>query len=158
MAADVGPSGQALMRTVNRILAKMANLLSRGRAEREMSREMEGHVTLLTDEFERRGMSPPDARMAALKSFGGVEQAREMHREARSFIWIEQTVQDLRYALRGLLRIPGFTLVAVLTLALGIGVNTALFTAYNAVALKRLPVRDPEHLLRFERWFENGGL
>lgn len=140
---------------MKRIRSKLVNFISGGRADREMAREMEAHLALMRDEFERRGMAPDQARRAALIAFGGMEQTRELHREARSFVWIEQTWQDIRYAARGLARTPSFTAMAVLTLALGIGVNTALFTTYNAVALKPLPVSDPDRVLRFERWFES---
>lgn len=73
----------------------------------------------------------------------------------RSFVWLEQLCQDLRHACRGLLRHAGFTLTAVITLALGIGVNTTIFATFNAMALKPLPVADPDHVMRFERWFES---
>lgn len=140
---------------MRRGLAKAACLFFRNRAERQRSREIQSHLALAQDEFERRGLSPSDARLAALRSFGGVEQATELHRGERSFLWIGQTVQDLRHAFRGLAKTPGFTLTAIMALALGIGVNTTLFSLFNAVALKPLPVSDPGHVVRFERWFES---
>jgi hypothetical protein len=73
--------------------------------------------------------------LAARRAYGGVEQAKQMHRNERSILWLEQTVQDLRHSCRALARSPGFTLVAVITLAPEIGVNTTLFSAYNAIAL-----------------------
>ncbi|MGP0076638.1 MAG: ADOP family duplicated permease [Bryobacteraceae bacterium] len=141
---------------MRRFFARLWNLLWPARAEREMSREIEAHLDLLEDEFERRGMPRKDARLAALRAYGGVEQAKELHRGERSFLAVEQTLRDFRHAFRGLGHNPGFTLVAVLTLALGIGVNTALFTTYDAVALKPLPVADPDSVVRIERWFESG--
>src|SRR5579863_9273162 len=132
-------------------IARLSNLLRPGRADREMSREIDAHLALLEDEFERRGMPHQDARLAALRAYGGVEQAKELHRGERSFVAVEQTLRDFRHALRVLGHNPGFTLVAVLTLALGIGVNTALFTTYDAVALKPLPVADPGSVVRTER-------
>ncbi len=140
---------------MRRFAARFGNLVRPGRAEREMSREIESHLALLRVDFERRGFSPEDARIAARRAYGGIEQAKELHREARSFLWIEQLWQDVRYAMRSLIRTPGFTLLAILTLALGIGVNTTLFSVYSAVALKPLPIADPDRVLRFERWFEN---
>jgi predicted permease len=141
---------------LRRAPAKLAALLFRRRAERELAREMDAHLALAQDEFESQGMAPGEARLAARRAMGGVEQAKELHRDERSFLWIEQGVQDLRHACRALARNPGFTVTAVLTLALGIGVNTALFSLFNAVALKPLPVRDPDRVVRFERWFESG--
>jgi macrolide transport system ATP-binding/permease protein len=118
-----------------------------------MVREIDAHLTLLQDEFERQGMSPEDARRAARRTYGGLEQAKELHRDARSFVWVEQFFKDLRYAWSNLLRNPGFTLTAVVALALGIGVNATIFGIYNAVALKQLPVADPSSVMRVKRWF-----
>ncbi len=140
------------MRAIRRFVAKFSNMLFRGHAELELTREVTAHLTLLQDEFESRGMTPQEASLAARRAYGGVEQAKELHRAERSFAWIEQAAQDLRHGVCGLTRNPGFTLIAVIALALGIGVNTALFTTYNAVALKPLPVADPDHVVRWARW------
>jgi len=140
---------------MRRFAARFGNLVRPSRAEREMSREIESHLALLQEDFERRGFSSEDARSAARRAYGGIEQAKELHRETRSFLWIEQLWQDARYALRSLIRTPGFTLLAILTLALGIGVNTTLFSVYSAVGLKPLPIADTDRVLRFERWFDN---
>ena len=146
------------MKHWRRMLAKLRNLLHNERADAELAREVESHLTLLQEEFTRRGMSPEEARQAARRSYGGVEQAKQSHREERSILWIEQTIQDIRHACRALGRTPGFTLVAVVTLALGIGVNTTIFSAYDAVALKPLPVADAKRVVRLERWFESRSL
>ena len=138
---------------MRRFLSRFANLFRGRDADREMTREIDAHLTLLQDEFERHGMSQEDARRAAHSAYGGVEQTKELHRDARSFVWIEQFFKDLRYAWSSLLRSPGFTLIAVGALALGIGVNATIFGIYNAVALKQLPVADPSSVVRVKRWF-----
>ena len=113
---------------MRRFLARLANFFRREQAEREMAREISAHRALLEEDFERRGLPPEEAKLAALRSFGGVEQSKELHRDARSLIWLEQSLKDVQYAIRGLFRTPTFTATAVVTLALGIGANTAIFT------------------------------
>lgn len=141
-----------LMRTI----AQIGNLIRYRRADEELEREIAAHVALLEEEYERRGMSKDEARASARRKLGGVEQVKQAHRDQRSIPWLEQTRQDLRHACRTFARNPGFALVAVVTLAAGIGVNTTLFTAYDAVALKPLPVADPSQVVRLERWFVHG--
>jgi len=140
---------------MRRFLARCVAFLRSGRAERELEREVSAHLGLLEEDFERRGLPPAEARLAARRAYGGVDRAKELHREARSFVWLEQLAQDLRHAARSLSRAPGFALLAIATLALGVGVNTSLFTAYDAVALRPLPVADPDRVVRLERWFDD---
>lgn len=141
-----------------RTAAKIRNLWRSKSADEELDREIALHLTLLEEQYERRGMSHEEAHTAARQTLGGVEQTKQAHRDQRALVSLEQTRQDLRYAWRTLSRNPGFTLVAVATLAAGIGVNTTLFTAYDSVALKPLPVAHPEQVVRLERWFKNGWL
>jgi predicted permease len=146
------------MKRWRRMIAKIRTLLRNERAEEELAREIASHLALLEEDLQRRGMTSEEARLAARRAYGGVERAKQLHRDERSILWLEQTVQDLRHAFRALTRSPGFTIVAVITLALGIGVNTTVFSAYNAVALKPLPVADARRVVRLERWFESGAL
>ena len=113
-----------------------------------MNAELRAHLDVLTERNVAAGMSPEEARFAAQRDFGGVAQIQERARDERRSVWIEQLGQDLRYAARALMRAPAFTITAVLTLALGIGVNVAVFSVYNLVSLRPLPVKDPDGLVR----------
>ena len=146
-----------LTRTIaTRTIAKIRNLWHGRRADEELEREIGSHVAMIEEEYERQGMSHEQAHAAARRALGGVEQAKQAHRDQRSFLWLEQTRQDVRQACRTFARNPGFTLVALATLAAGIGVNTTIFTAYDAVALKPLPVADASRVVRLKRWFTHG--
>jgi putative ABC transport system permease protein len=136
------------MTFLRRFTYKLRNFLRPRAAEEDLGREIRSHLQLLQDEFQRRGMSADEARLAAKRAYGGVEQAKELHREERSWIWLEQFRQDARLASRALLKSPGFSITAILTLALGIGANTAIFSLINSVILKTLPVSHPERLLQ----------
>ncbi len=133
-----------------RFLCKLRNFVRPARSEEDLTREIGSHLELLQDDFRRRGMSPDEARLAAKRAYGGIEQAKELHREARSWLWLEQVRQDIRFSIRTLRNSPGFSLTAVLTLALGIGANTAIFSLIDAVMVKALPVNHPEQLVQVD--------
>jgi len=130
-----------------KLLRKLHGLLRRRKIDKEMSEEMRLHLELQTERNIAAGMDPDEARYAARREFGGVEQIKERCRDQRGWVWLEQTMHDFRYAVRSLKRNPGFTVTAVLTLALGIGVNAALFTVYDIIALRPLPCREPDELV-----------
>ena len=92
-------------------------------------------------------MTADEARLAARRAMGSVALAKDLHRDARSFVWLEDLRRDLRHAARALRRAPGFTVVAVFTLGLGIGVNTTFFTIVNAICLRGLPIDEPDRVM-----------
>jgi predicted permease len=121
------------------------------RLDRDLDEEISAHLAMQEEEFRQRGMSAAEARAAAHREFGGVAQTAEVYRERRGLPWLETAVQDIRYTLRGLRGSPGFTAAAVLSLALGIGANTAIFSMYHALLLRMLPVQHPEELVTLYR-------
>src|SRR5580693_2318623 len=133
---------------LRRLLSKFWCLFHNARAEEELEREITAHLALLEDDFLRKGMSAEEAHLAARRAYGGVEQAKQLHRDERSILWLEQLRQDVRYAFRQVRRSPGFAATVILTIALGIGANTAIFTLVHAILMKSLPVANPASLYR----------
>lgn len=136
------------MKPLRRLWMRMWNSVTRGSGERRLREEIEQHIALDTEAKIRAGMAPKDARRAALLKFGAVQAIREGYHSEKSLPAVETILRDCKYALRISQKSPAFTVVAVLTLGLGIGANAAIFTLINALMLKKLPVVDPKALVR----------
>jgi len=144
---------------VRRFLSRLRNLVRPGHAERDLAREIDAHLTLIEDAARARGMSPEEARRAARLSIGGIEQTKELHRQARSFAPLEDARRDVVYGLRLLKRSPIFTLTAALSFAIGVGANTAIFAVANSL-IARPPdgVQDAAALVDIGAARGDGGL
>jgi putative ABC transport system permease protein len=129
--------------------AKLKGLFGRREHENELEEELRGHLDALTEENIRRGMTPEEARYAARREFGVVEQIKERYREQRGLPFLDTLLQDLRFALRTLAKRPGFAAVAILTLALGIGATTAVFSVVDRLLFRSLPYPHDERLVSF---------
>ena len=136
-------------------LARRLSMLLRGHQfDADMEEEMRLHLELRVQERIRAGLSPEQARFAARRRFGNPTVLREMSHMAWGWQWFERFLQDVSYGLRAMLRSPGVTVIAILSLALGIGANTAIFSLLDAVMLRSLPVQEPDRLVLFGhgRW------
>ena len=140
----------SLREAVNRVLA----LFRREPLDRELDVEMASHLEMAIDENIAHGMTREEARRQALIRFGGVQQAREQQREARGVPWLEALMQDFRYALRAVRRNPGFSCVVILILALGIGANSAVFSAIDAIVLRPLAFPHGDELVEMHEYYQ----
>ncbi|HEX3436569.1 MAG TPA: ABC transporter permease [Pseudacidobacterium sp.] len=131
-----------------RAFGRFCSFFRKAPLDQDLNEEMAAHLEMAIEENMQRGMSAEEARRRALVQFGGIQQARERHRESRGLPWLDVLLQDLRFTFRTLRRDRGFAFVAVLILGLGIGANIVVFSVVNTILLRPLPFRDPQRLVR----------
>lgn len=132
---------------VRTLLARFTALFRRRKLDVDLEEELRAHIDLASAENQRNGMTAEEARVAALRAFGGITQVRETYRIQRGLPWFEQAGREVRFAVRGLRKAPGFTFTAILTLAVGISAVTSVFSVVDAVLLKPFAFRDPDRLI-----------
>ena len=140
------------MKRMRVTLRRLAGLVNGEQRDRELDEELESHLQMHIDDSVRAGMTVAEARRHALLELGGVEQTKEQYRDRRGVPWLETALKDVRFALRLMARSPGFTAVILVTLAIGIGANTVMFSVVNTLLIRPLPYRDSSRLLSLKRW------
>src|SRR5262249_8387112 len=135
---------------LRRFFIRLSNLATRRSADQRLQEELAEHLAFQTEENQRVGMSPAEARRQAVLKLGAVEAIREHHHDEQSLPLIENLLFDLRYAVRMLLRSPGFSFIAIATLALGVGATTAIYSVIDATLLHPLPYPNPGELIHVE--------
>src|SRR3984885_9730224 len=136
------------MDSLRRLFQRLRSAFPNAQMDHDLDAEMAAHLDLAIEENIQRGMAPKQARRRALVRFAGVEQARQQHRESRGLPWLDVLMQDLRFTFRTMRRDRGFTIIAVVILALGIGAKIAVFSVVNTILLRPLPFPDPQQLVR----------
>jgi predicted permease len=144
------------MRGLRAWLLRLSGMFRKNQHEADLSAELETHVQMHVEDAVRAGMTPEQARREALMKLGGIEQTKENYRERSGLPWMETLMQDVRFGVRMLLKNPGFTTVAALTLALGIGANTAIFSLVNGILLRPLPFSKPAELVSVNVTYPKG--
>ena len=145
------------MAALRRFVLRLVHTLRWPHGDGDASREIASHLALLEDEYQRRGMSPNEARTAARKTLGGPDQIQMARRDARAFRWIDELRVDVRYAVRRLRHRPGASVLAVLMLALAVGLSTAMFTLVDKLLIRPVPFEHPEALAQLMMHDEHGG-
>ena len=145
------------MDSLRRLFQRLRSVFPNAQMDHDLDAEMAAHLDLAIEENIHRGMAPKEARRRALVRFAGVEQARQQHRESRGLPWLDVLMQDLRFTFRTMRRDRGFTIIAVVILALGIGSNIAVFSVVNTILLRPLPFRDPQNLVRIVEKYSKAG-
>src|SRR2546429_1666363 len=140
-----------------RLWSRLRACVRRRTSDESLDEEIDGHLRLLEQRFESQGLPPDEARRAARGSFGGVEQLREHLRDQQSFPWFDELRQDVRYACRAIVRSPLVSFAVILTFALGIGANAAIFSLVNGVLLTPLPYSSPDRIVAVEPFWKNLG-
>lgn len=137
------PKTDSIMKRCRRLIARVRAMVSTHRLDREFDDELAAHVEMAIDDYVKRGLTPEEARRAAVLRLGSRASLEEQHREIRGMPIVETSWRDMRLAVRMLGRAPGFAATAILTLALGIAANTAIFSIYNSLLLEPLRTRTP---------------
>src|SRR5215471_19160520 len=139
---------------LRRIWARLRACVARSSGDDDLREEIGDHLRLLQRRFEAQGLAPDEAKRAALSSFGGVEQLREQLRDQQSFPWFDALRQDVRYAIRAIVRTPVVSLAVIVTFALGIGANAAIFSLVNSVLLTPLPYSSADRIVVVEPFWK----